>query len=361
MEILPNRIVLPGCGGFVGSHLAAALLARGCHVSGWDLDDHRLQGIRSPDFEFHRTDLLAEDLSRLTQDADVVVNLAALCQPAQYVTRPLETIDDNYWLSRRIAFACAETKTRLVQFSTSEVYGRTLASHGADRGEDSWLLREDSTPLVLGPAHIHRWSYACSKQLVERTLFALALERGLEFTIVRPFNFLGPWMDFLPGRDGEGTPRVLASFVGAMLDQRPLPLVDGGRNRRTFCSIHDAVDGILKIMERPEASRNQVFNLGHPGNETTMEGFAQRLRQAFVDCTGNSAWLSHPTTSVSSLDFYGPGYEDSDRRVPCIAKARERLDWEPRTPLDEILRETVVDFLSRHSATQFVNPSRINR
>ena len=348
-----KRAAILGAGGFVGSHLSLRLLERGWEIDGWDLDAHRLPQLHDFDgFRFHRSDLRDPAHLAAAVDAPLVVNLAALCQPARYVSQPRKTIEDNFGLSRDVALACLESKARLVQFSTSEVYGRTLASYLPEAPADDdglWLLREDASPLILEPTSVHRWSYACSKQLVERFLMALAKEEGLEIAIVRPFNFLGPWMDFLPGRDGEGTPRVLASFLSALLDGRPFPLVDGGCNRRTFCSIHDATSALVALLERPEATRGQVFNLGHPGNECDMRVLATELAASFARVTGDPRWNDHPMADISSLEFYGEGSGDSDRRVPCIAKARRLLGWEPVTDLPTILDEVSRWALSHYS------------
>lgn len=355
----PKRASILGAGGFVGSHLCLHLLELGWEIDAWDLDGMRLAEAASfRSFRFHASDLRSRSELEQAVEAPVVVNLAALCQPARYVTHPRKTIEDNFTLSHDVALACLGSGARLVQFSTSEVYGRTLASYlPPDLADDPslWLLREDSTPLILEPTSIHRWSYACAKQLVERFALALAKDEGLDVTIVRPFNFLGPWMDFLPGRDGEGTPRVLASFLSSLLDGRPFPLVDGGHNRRTFCSIHDAILAITAILERPDAARGQVFNLGHPGNECDMRELARQLAASFARVTGEDRWATHPAQDISSLEFYGQGYGDSDRRVPCIAKASKLLDWEPRielpTMLDEVSAWAIRHYPSQGSAS----------
>jgi len=160
--------------------------------------------------------------------------------------------------------------------------------------------------------------------------------------LIRPFNFIGPDMDFLPGLEsGEGTPRVLACFLSALLRGEPLALVDGGSARRTFLHIDDAVDALMKLLENPDKARNQIFNLGHPGNEVSIRQLADQLRLAFSEVTGRDEYLHHPCADIASRDFYGEGYDDSDRRLPDIRKARELLDWEPCISLDEALRGIV--------------------
>src|SRR6185436_12395162 len=108
---------------------------------------------------------------------------------------------------------------------------------------------------------------------------ALSQEQGLAYTIIRPFNFLGPRMDFLPGRDGEGIPRVLACFTSALLDRQPLQLVDGGHARRTFLAVEEAVEALRLMLEKPGMARDRIFNIGNPANEITIRSLAELMRE----------------------------------------------------------------------------------
>src|SRR6185295_9245290 len=150
---------------------------------------------------------------------------------------------------------------------------------------------EESSPYLLGPLGDQRWSYACAKQLLERYIYALHKEQGLAFTLIRPFNFLGPRMDFLPGRDGEGLPRVLACFTAALLDRKPLPLVDGGNSLRTFLAVEEAVEALRLMLAKPEQAKNQVFNLGNPRNEISIRGLAEMMRQTAASLSGDASYL----------------------------------------------------------------------
>lgn len=126
-----------------------------------------------------------------------------------------------------------------IHFSTCEVYGRTLASYGLDeKVETNWLLDEETTPMIMGAVSAQRWCYACAKQLVERLIYAHGTQNNLKFTIVRPYNWIGPRMDYIPGVDGkdDGQPRVLASFMTALMKGEPLVLVNGGEVFRVSLS-----------------------------------------------------------------------------------------------------------------------------
>ncbi|MDQ2999673.1 MAG: NAD-dependent epimerase/dehydratase family protein [Fibrobacterota bacterium] len=349
-----SRIALLGCGGFVGSHfLDAVLNDPDAFVEGWDWTPAKIMGhLSRPNFRFHAGDLYSQpDLEENLSRCDVVISLAAICNPSQYNTKALNVIESNFITARRIGDICARLGKWLIQFSTSEVYGQTLA-HWTGSGDGSparYEMGEEETPLLLGPIASQRWSYACAKQLLERYVYALHKEKGLDFTIIRPFNFLGPRMDFLPGReprgmsqaDGDGMPRVLACFISALLDRKPLSLVDGGTARRTFLAVEEAVEALRMMLERPGLARNQIFNIGNPANEITIRGLAELMRKTAADITGDAGFLQLPLLDVTAEEFYGEGYADSDRRMPRIDKALRLIEWQPRQGLPEILRRTL--------------------
>ena len=336
------KLAILGCGGFIGSHCLDTLLADPeFQVEGWDWSaDKILPHLGHPRFRFHAGDLYADpDLEGRLRDCDAVIALAAVCLPSQYNTRPLDVIESNFILPRRVADLCARLGKWLIQFSTSEVYGQTLRhwTGGGPGRPDLHELEEESSPYLLGPLSSQRWSYACAKQLLERYIFALHKERGLRYTLIRPFNFLGPRMDFLPEASGDEAPRVLACFSAALLNRRPLLLVDGGRSRRTFLAVEEAVEALRRMLKRPDRAQGHVFNLGNPANETTIRGLAERMRAVAAEVSGDATYLDLPLRDIPAAEFYGEGYADSDRRMPRIDKARRLLEWAPSLPLETIL------------------------
>jgi UDP-apiose/xylose synthase len=341
-----KNITIIGCGGFIGSHLIDRLLtSTSRRITGIDLVSDKIAGhLGNERLTFKKIDVHdAASLRPHIEQGGTVVHLAALCNPALYNTRTIDVIDVNCLATVPLVRLCAEAGARLVYFSTSEVYGRTAASLAGRSGN---ILSEEKSPFILGPVSAQRWSYACAKQLVERLIVAYGREQGLNHTIVRPFNFIGPRMDFIPGVDGEGVPRVPACFLSALLEGRPLRLVDGGRNRRCFTYIGDAIDACMKIIERPEAAKGQVFNIGNPANETTIAGLARimiGLWQRHVPGSGRAG-----VKKISAAEFYGPGYEDCDRRVPDIRKARTLLGWEPAIGLEAALDMTIQAAVNRY-------------
>lgn len=344
-----------GCGGFVGSHLAEILLERtGHHVVGIDRAPGKLGHLLGHKrLEFVAGELPeVRELERLVVSSDVVVHLAAICNPSLYNTRPLDVIEANYLQVLPVVRMCADAGKRLVYFSTSEVYGKTAAALVPTNDPRHIILEEDSSPLILGPIAAQRWSYACAKQLMERTIYAYGKERRLHFTIVRPFNFLGPRMDYLSGLDGEGTPRVFACFMKALLAGEPLRLVDGGNSRRTFVCVREAVDCCVRILEHPEASEGLILNIGNPANETTIAGLAALMRELFEEKTSRPA---PPTIDVSAEDFYGEGYDDSDRRIPDISRAERLFGWKPVVPLRELVSRTMDWYIETYAQRMAVH------
>jgi UDP-apiose/xylose synthase len=238
--------------------------------------------------------------------------------------------------------ASAARGNRLIHFSTCEVYGR-LALDAQGRPMD--VMNEDASGFFLGPVHRERWTYACAKQLLERMIFAHGQHGDLAFTIIRPFNVIGPRMDFLPGIDGEGVPRVLASFMNALLRGQPLPLVDGGQQRRTFISVHDFVDAVVRVVERPSVCRGEILNLGNPDNDLTIRALGEEMARAFVAAEGGPPPRFETVTAAA---LYGAGYDDTSERIPDIGKARRLLSWNPQTPLPAMLPEIISDYVARY-------------
>jgi UDP-apiose/xylose synthase len=344
------KIVVTGCGGFIGSHFLDRMLTRkGVTIIGWDPQSGRIgQHLDNPAFTLRQRRLDSpeafENFAKDTQDCDWIVNLSAICNPSLYNTQALRTIHVNLFESYPVIELAARQGRRLMHFSTSEVYGRTLASYmgGRDGGDPALtMLDAETTPMIMGPIRNQRWSYATAKQMLERLIYAHHVEEGLQFAIVRPFNFFGPRMDYLPGIEGEGLPRVLPIFLSAMLRGHPMQLVDGGHARRTITSIHDAVDAMVAMIDQPEKSLNHFYNIGNPANEVSMRQLAEALRDAFVRVTGQARFAEHPIEEIGARDFYGEGYEDCDRRIMDISAESARLGWKPRVGLEALLDETV--------------------
>ncbi len=337
------RICVLGGGGFLGSHLVGALLEKTpFDVQALDLTFDKLK------VESSRLDLIKADISapgvvdEVVRRCGTIVSTTALCNPSQYNTMPLEVIHASFTHLVPLVELCVEHKRRLVHFSTCEVYGKTYSEPGMRAAP----MNEQTSDLVMGPVCNERWCYAGAKQLLERLIWASGKHHGLEFSIIRPFNVIGPRMDFIPGLDGEGVPRVLANFMNSLMRDRPLPLVDGGKNRRCFTSVNDFTEAVLKVLDFRKESRGEIFNVGHPENDVSIEELAHRMIAVFEDLTGKS--FSPGVVHVSARDFYGDGYEDTTERVPDISRARDLLSWGPKIGLDEMLPGIIGDYLERY-------------
>ena len=320
-----SRVTMPtvciiGVAGFIGSHLLEKVIReRDWNVIGVDMvAPHKIQQLLGAEkkwaarFEFHQMNIVTsgDALKALIARSDVVVNLAAICNPSEYIKQPVNTINSNFTDAQDCIKYCVEFDKHLIHFSTCEVYGRTLASYGLDKDDpQNTILDEETSPMIMGPVSAQRWCYACAKQLVERLIYAHGTENNLKFTIVRPYNWIGPRMDYIPGVDGkdDGMPRVLASFMSALMKGEPLVrvhphegrrrartpctrawptraptgvrscvwhahgpraqvLVNGGEVYRTFCFVEDACEAVVSIISKPDKSIGHSFNIGNPGN-----------------------------------------------------------------------------------------------
>ncbi|KAF8396478.1 hypothetical protein HHK36_018101 [Tetracentron sinense] len=382
-------ICMIGAGGFIGSHLCEKLMAETLHkVFAVDVYSDKIKHLLEPStlpwadrIQFHRINIKHDSrLEGLIKMADLTINLAAICTPADYNTRPLDTIYSNFIDALPVVKYCSENNKRLIHFSTCEVYGKTIGSflptdHPLRQDPDFYVLKEDVSPCIFGSIEKQRWSYACAKQLIERLIYAEGAENGLEFTIVRPFNWIGPRMDFIPGIDGpsEGVPRVLACFSNVstitaitptsilvmhfftnnlnvptpdplrlqnLLRGEPLKLVDGGQSQRTFIYIKDAIEAVFLMIENPARANGQIFNVGNPNNEVTVKQLAEMMTEVYSKVSGEPT-LEVPTVDVSSKEFYGEGYDDSDKRIPDMTIINKQLGWNPKTSLWDLLESTL--------------------
>ena len=343
-----NGVALFGGAGFIGSHLTRRLLEEDYRLTVVDIESEKIDGLLPHDrIDFYQLDVREDNegtVEAIVDASAVVVDLIAYANPKQYVDMPLEVVDVNYDQNLQLVEDCVETDTRLIQFSTSEVYGKM----GNRRGDEK-VFTEDDSDLIMGPVENHRWIYATAKQLLERMVHAHGRENGLGWTVVRPFNFIGREMDYLIEEPDAGTPRVFASFMSALLYDHPMYLVDGGKNRRSFTHISDAVEAMVTLLENEDRYNREVVNIGTPGNETSMRDFAYLMRDVYAEMspTGDLP----PVETVSSEEFYGNGYEDCERRIPNVEKLTA-AEWEPQYDLRETLEESISYYVDRYERSR---------
>lgn len=316
------HILITGGAGFIGSHLVAALLERGDSVAVLDnLSTGSWENIarfrESDRFTFAVDDLSnALVLDRLASEADAIVHLAAAVGVQLVVERPTETIETNVLGTHAVLAAARRYRCRTLIASTSEVYGKGVRLPFAEEDD-----------LLLGPSSRSRWCYAASKLLDEFLGLAAHREYGLPVTILRFFNTVGPGQT---GRYGMVVPR----FVRAALTDQPIPVYGDGEQSRCFCHVQDTVRAVIALMDQPERTAGEVYNIGSQ-EEVSINTLAQRV----IAQTGSAGGIQH----IAYSEAYAPGFEDMPRRVPDITKLEAATGWAPRHNLERILTD-VIDF-----------------
>jgi len=337
------RVLILGGNGFIGYHLTAHILRETrWEVRGMDLGTSRLKEfLGHPRLKFIRGDIRKHRalVESLVRQCDVVLPLVAIAVPKVYVTDPLRVFELDFEANLPVVRACVRHRKRLIFPSTSEVYGMC-----PDREFD-----EEKSRLVLGPISRQRWIYSCAKQMLDRVIWAYGFQRGLDFTIFRPFNWIGPRLDSLDEAK-EGCSRVVTQFIAELCLKRPIRLVDGGTQKRTFTYVTDGVAALMKIIEnRGHACTGRIINVGNPANECSVKGLAFMLRRMF---------LAHPNHRgdrkvsriivVPAREYYGEGYQDIMTRTPSIRTAKRLLGWRPRIGLREAIKRTLDAFLAEN-------------
>ena len=333
---MPLRVLILGANGFIGSSLTQAILAqKDWEVSGMDVASHKLvDSLGNPRFKFLEGDITInrEWIEYQVRKCDVVLPLVAIANPIQYVRDPLRVFEVDFESNLQVVRLCVKYRKRLVFPSTSEVYGMC-----PDR-----TLHEETSRLVYGPIARQRWIYACSKQLLDRVIFAYGVRDGLNYTLVRPFNWIGPRLDNVFAAK-EGSSRLFTQFISNVIFQKPLQLVDGGRQSRSFTYIDDGIDGLLRIIENKNGcASQQIFNLGNPRNNVSVAALAKLIIAAFREYPDFREHAAKArTVVVPAAEYFGKYYQDIQRRVPAITNARRRLGWAPKVGLKRAIKLTL--------------------
>jgi nucleoside-diphosphate-sugar epimerase len=313
------RYLITGGAGFIGSHLADAIIGRGEQVV--VLDDlstgseHNIDHLEDePGFRLVRGSIMHEPtVTPLVQECDVVVHLAAAVGVKLIVERPLESLLTNL-RGTEIVLEAASARGRLVLItSTSEIYGKNA----------SGALREDAD-RILGSPFKARWSYSTSKAVDEILARAYWHDRGVPTIVARLFNCVGPRQT---GEFGMVLPRLVRqALVGD-----DLTVFGDGKQRRCFCHVLDTVRGLVALLDHPEAT-GDVFNVGAP-HETSINDLALTI----IEATHSPSGIVH----VPYDQAYEDGFEDMERRVPDISKIRSLTGWEPAIGLDRIIADVI--------------------
>jgi len=333
---MPLRVLILGANGFIGSALTRAILTRKeWEVYGMDVGSHKLDdSLGDPRFKFVEGDITInrEWIAYHIKRADVVIPLVAIANPIQYVRDPLRVFELDFEANLEVVRKCLKYSKRVVFPSTSEVYGMCADAR----------LHETKSPLVYGPIDRQRWIYACSKQLLDRVIYAYGVRENLDYTLFRPFNWIGPKLDDVL-EPKEGSSRLFTQFISNVLFRKPLQLVDGGRQSRSFTFIDDGVEALLSIIENQGRSASrQIFNLGNPRNNVTVRELARMIIAAFAEYPEfrDHAAAARMVT-VPAAQYFGKYYQDIQRRVPSITNAKPRLGWKPKVNLKRAIQLTL--------------------
>ena len=339
------RVLILGVNGFIGNALTARILeTTDWTVAGLDIGSDKIAPFLSESrFTYLEGDIAInkEWIEYQIKKCDVVLPLVAIANPSLYVKQPLAVFQLDFEENLRIVKQALQYKKRVVFPSTSEVYGMCPDPE----------FDEEASPLVYGPIRKQRWIYSCSKQLLDRVIYAYGEGEGLSYTLFRPFNWIGPHLDDVDSPK-EGSSRVLTQFLHNILYGLPIKLVDGGTQRRSFTYISDGIDCLMKILENEGGRADRgIFNIGNPANDVSVAELARKLIDAVA---AHPAWAekarSTPIVEVSSGDYYGEGYQDIMTRVPSIRRARQFLGWEPKVGLDDAVRKTVDFYLRKRES-----------
>ncbi|UFS68566.1 bifunctional UDP-4-keto-pentose/UDP-xylose synthase [Geomonas sp. RF6] len=334
------KVLILGVNGFIGNALTRRILdTTDWEVYGLDMSDDKLEhSIGHPRFHFLEGDITInkEWIEYNIKKCDVVLPLVAIATPVTYVKDPLRVFELDFEENLKIIRQCVKYKKRVIFPSTSEVYGMSPDSE----------FDEENSPLMLGPINKERWIYSCAKQMLDRVIYAYGEHEGLQYTLFRPFNWIGPKLDSISTAK-EGSSRVLTQFLYNIVAGEPILLVDGGNQRRSFTFVEDGIDCLMRIIENREGGAdNGIFNIGNPTNDLSVKELALKLRDMVREYPEYREKAENcQIVETTSDSFYGKGYQDMLTRVPSVKNAKERLGWEPATTIDDALRSTLDFYL----------------
>lgn len=326
------RVLITGGAGFIGSHLADALIQRGHQVSIIDdLSTGRAENFAHlqpmPQFRFAVETIGNEAvMDRLVSECDLIFHLAAAVGVELIISRPVEVIERCVLGTDIVLRIAARYRKKVLLTSTSEIYGKNTK-----------VPFDEEADRILGPTTRSRWSYSCAKAIDEFLALAFHKERGLPIVITRLFNTVGPRQS---GQYGMVVPR----FVESAIQGKPIHVYGDGSQSRCFCHVSDVVRGLIGLAMEPKAE-GQIFNLGND-QEISILALAERIKVI----TGSSSEI----VKIPYSEAYGKGFEDMQRRVPDLGKIHSMIGYKPEIGLDKIIHD-IQDYQRSGRASHFVS------
>ena len=339
-----RKILILGVNGFIGHHLSKRIIeTTDWEVHGMDMFSDRVSDLLdNKRFNFFEGDITInkEWMEYHVRKCDVVLPLVAIATPATYVKDPLRVFELDFEANLPIVRMCVKYGKRVLFPSTSEVYGMCR-----DDGFDPY-----SSELILGPINKPRWIYSCSKQLMDRIIWAYGEKQNLAYTLFRPFNWIGPGLDSIYTAK-EGSSRVVTQFLGQIVRGENIKLVDGGARRRAYTYVDDGIDALMKIIEnRDGVADKRIYNIGNPKNSHSVKELAEMmlaLANEFPEYRDSAKQVK--LVDVKADDYYGKGYQDVENRLPNVDHTRKELGWEPKVDMKSALRK-LFEFYRGHVA-----------
>jgi nucleoside-diphosphate-sugar epimerase len=328
-----KKICILGVNGFIGHHLSKRIIeTTEWEVYGMDMQSERVAELMDhPRFHFFEGDITInkEWIEYHIRKCDSILPLVAIATPATYVKEPLRVFELDFEANLPIVRACVRYGKRIIFPSTSEVYGMSRDAE----------FDPEQSELVLGPINKPRWIYSCAKQLMDRVIHAYGMQQGLDYTLFRPFNWIGSGLDSI-NTAKEGSSRVITQFLGHIVRGEAIKLVDGGTQKRAFTYIDDGIDALIKIIANDRLiASGKIYNIGNPRNNYAVRELAQMmiaLALTYPEYRENAAKVELIETTADA--YYGKGYQDVQNRVPKIDNTCADLDWRPVVGMEDALK-----------------------
>ncbi len=316
---MAQTYLVTGGGGFIGSHVAEALLARDHKVIALDtMSTGQLPNLAlaktHPNFRFVQSSVFDELMvDELVAETDVVVHLAAAVGVRLIMEEPLRSLTTNIRGAEIVIEAALHYGRKIILASTSEIYGKNTE-----------MPLGETSDCVLGPLTVPRWAYSTAKAMAEILAFAYHEERNLPTVVVRFFNTVGP-------RQSPAYGMVIPRLVRQALNDEPLTVYGDGSQTRCFCHVSDVVRAVLAVLQEPRAV-GEMFNIGSD-EEVTILDLARRVRE-----------YTNSSSDIRLVPFnhaFEKSFEDIPRRVPDTSKISALTGWKPTRSLDDILHEAI--------------------